>query len=186
MNAIKELGAKLVQDSRLNDELCTQRGLIFHLFPFIFEASKRMSSRAIVRWLEAYGTKLSLATVAKALRNPKFYWQEIYDDIEPAARVFAEAHNLEIRALLSNHELFFNLVHDKSTFPTMEGRLPYENAQDLFDVYLDACAKLQQDWFCMPAASIEACLASIPEEEYATSALTTESEPEAVTTTAPV
>jgi hypothetical protein len=181
MNAIKELGAKLVQDSKLNDELCTQRGLIFHLFPFIFEASKRMSCRAIVRWLEAYGTKLSLATVAKALRTPKIYWQEIYDDIEPAARIFAEAHNLEVRSLLSNHELFFNLVHDKSTFPTMEGRLPYENAQDLFDVYLDACAKLQQDWFCMPPAAIEACLASIPEEEFASSTETVASEPEAVT-----
>src|SRR5271170_5284307 len=102
MNQIKELGAKLVQDSKLNDELCTQRGVIFHLFPFIHEASKRMSARAIVRWLDAYGTKVSLATVAKALRNPQVYWQEIYDDVEPAARVVAEAHNLEVRTLLAN------------------------------------------------------------------------------------
>ena len=172
MNAIKELGAKLVQDSKLNDELCTQRGLIFHLFPFIFEASKRMSSRAIVRWLEAYGTKVSLATVAKALRNPKIHWQEIYDDIEPAALIFADAHDLEVRTLLADHELFFNLVHDKSTFPSMEDRLPHENAQGLYDEYLDACSKLQEDWFCMPAASITACLASMPEEDKTASSET--------------
>src|SRR5271170_1956673 len=165
MNTIKELGAKLVQDSRLNDELCTQRGLIFHLFPFIYEASKRMSSRAIVRWLDAYGTKVSLATVAKALRNPKDYWQEIYEDIEPAALIFAEAHDLEVRTLLADQELFFNLVHDKNTFPSMESRQPRQNPQVLYDQYLDACSKLQQDWFCLPPASIEACLASAPDED---------------------
>ena len=179
MNTIKELGAKLVQDSKLNDELCTQRGLIFHLFPFIFEASKRMSSRAIVHWLEAYGTKLSLATVAKALRNPNVYWQEIYDDIEPAAIVFAEVHSLKVRDLLGDHELFFNLVHDKNTFPTMEDRLPTGSPHDRYDEYLDACAKLQQDWFCLPPASIEACLASVPEDEPATES-TAESKPDVV------
>jgi hypothetical protein len=174
MNAVKELGAKLVQDSRLNDELCTQRGLIFQLFPFIFEASKRMSCRAIVRWLEAYGTKLSLATVAKALRNPKVYWQEIYDDIEPAALIVAEAHDLEVRALLANHELFFNLVHDRNTFPSMEDKLPHESPENIYDQYLDACSKLQEDWFCMPAASIEACLASLPAQENQSSDLIVE------------
>ena len=165
MNAVKELGAKLVQDSKLNDELCTQRGLIFQLFPFIFEASKRMSCRAIVRWLEAYGTKLSLATVAKALRNPRVYWQEIYDDVEPAALIVAEAHDLKVRGLLADHELFFNLVHDRNTFPSMEDKLPHETSESVYDQYLDACSKLQEDWFCMPAASIEACLASLPAQE---------------------
>lgn len=177
MNVVKELGAKLVQDSKLNDELCTQRGLIFQLFPFIFEASKRMSCRAIVRWLEAYGTKLSLGTVAKALRNPQVYWQEIYDDIEPAALIVAETHDLEVRALLGNHELFFNLVHDRNTFPSMEDRLPHENPENVYDQYLDACSKLQEDWFCMPTASIEACLASVPDENDLSSHQSMESKP---------
>ena len=177
MNAVKELGAKLVQDSKLNDELCTQRGLIFQLFPFVFEASKRMSCRGIVRWLEAYGTKLSLATIAKALRTPEVYWQEIYDDVAPAARIVAKAHNLEVMDLLADHELFFNLVHDRNTFPSMEDRLPHENPQNIYDEYLDACAKLQEDWFSMPAASIEACLASLPDQEDESPELTEESAP---------
>jgi len=177
MNAVKELGAKLVQDSKLNDELCTQRRLIFQLFPFIFEASKRMSCRAIVRWLEAYGTKLSLATVAKALRNPQIYWDEIYDDVEPAALVVAEVHDLEVRALLADHELFFNLVHEKNTFPSLEDRLPHENPQHVYDEYLDACSKLQEDWFSMPPASIEACLSSQPAPENRTPELTGEAIP---------
>lgn len=169
MNSVKELGAKLVQDSKLNDELCTQRSVIFHLFPFIFEASKRMSSRAIVRWLDAYGTKISLATVAKALRNPKACWQEIYEDIEPAASVVARTHGLQVAELLADHELFFDLVHDKNTFPQMRSRASQDNPQESYDEYLDACAKLQEDWFCLPAAAIEACLASMREPEPAPS-----------------
>ena len=164
MNQVKELGAKLVLDSQLNSELCTQRGVIFHLFPFIYEASKRMSARAIVRWLDAYGTKVSLATVAKALRTPKIYWQEIYEDIEPAALVVAEAHNLEVRSLLASHELFFNLVQEQNTFPNLTGRRPRENPKERYDGYLDACAKLQEDWFCLPPAAMEACLAMVPVE----------------------
>jgi hypothetical protein len=78
--------------------------------------------------------------------------------------VVAEAHNLEVRALLTNHELFFNLVHEQNTFPNLEGRLPHENPQELYDEYLDACAKLQEDWFCLPPAAIEACLAVVPDE----------------------
>jgi hypothetical protein len=122
-----------------------------------------MSSRAICRWLEANDTKLSVATVARALREPQPYWQEIYDDIEPAAMIFAKVHELELRALLTDHELFFNLVHDHNTFPTLEGRTGAQ-AADSCDEYLDACAKLQEDWFSMPPPMIEVCLANVPDE----------------------
>ena len=177
MNPIKELGAKLVQDAKLNAESAIQRGVIHQLFPYIYEASKRMSARAICRWLEANGTKLSIGTVAKALKNPQIYWQEIFEDIEPAAIIFAEAHDLEVRDLLANHEQFFDLVHDKNTFPTMEGRLPHESEQDLYDEYLDACARLQEDWFSMPPAAIEVCLASVPDEDKLTAEFEVEAKP---------
>jgi hypothetical protein len=163
MNPIKELGAKLVRDSKLNEEFSAQRGLVNQLFPFIYEASKRMSSRAICRWLEANDTKLSVATVARALREPQPYWQDIYDDIEPAAMIFAKVHELELRALLTDHELFFNLVHDHNTFPTLEGRTG-SHSPGSCDEYLDACAKLQEDWFSMPPPMIEVCLANVPDE----------------------
>ena len=165
MNATKELGAKLVQESRLNVESCMQRSVIFHLFPFIYEAAKRMSTRGIVRWLEANGTKISLATVAKALRTPNQYWQEIYEDIEPAAMVVAQTHNLAIRTLLTDQELFFDLVHDKNTFPNLQSKSSEDKAQEHCDEYLDACAKLQEDWYCLPPTAIQACLASIQETE---------------------
>jgi hypothetical protein len=163
MNPIKELGAKLVRDSKLNEEFSAQRGLINQLFPFIYEASKRMSCRAICRWMENNGTKLSVATVARALRNPQPYWQDIYDDIEPAALIFAAAHDIDVRALLVDHEMFFNLVHENNTFPTLEGRTGTHEPGSV-DEYMDACAKLQEDWFSMPPPMIEVCLANVPDE----------------------
>ncbi len=163
MNPIKELGAKLVRDSKLNEEFSAQRGLVNQLFPFIYEASKRMSSRAISRWLETNETKLSVATIARALRDPKPYWQDIFDDCEPAALVFADVHELDVRALLSDHELFFNLVHEGNTFPTLENRTE-DHPRDKYDDYLEACAKLQEDWFSMPPPMIEVCLAYVFDE----------------------
>src|ERR1700744_4293607 len=143
MNPIKELGAKLVRDSQQNEEFSAQRGLIKQLFPYIFEASKRMSSRAISRWLEHNGTKLSAATIARALRDPRSYWQDIYDEIEPAATVFAAAHELDVRVLLTDHELFFNLVHEENTFPTQEVQADiYPREQ--YEEYVEACGRLQE------------------------------------------
>ncbi|MGC9940702.1 MAG: hypothetical protein ABSE48_02645 [Verrucomicrobiota bacterium] len=163
MNPIKELGAKLVRDSKLNEEFSAQRGLINQLFPFIYEASKRMSCRAICRWMENNDTKLSVATVARALRNPQPYWQDIYDDVEPAALIFAGAHDIDVRALLADHETFFNLVHENNTFPAPEER-GSEHPQFSQEEYMDACAKLQEDWFSMPPPVIEICLANVPDE----------------------
>ena len=163
MNPIKELGAKLVRDSKLNEEFSAQRGLINQLFPFIYEASKRMSSRAICRWLENNGTKLSISTVTRALRDPQPFWQDIYDDIEPAAQIFAEEHSIDVRALLADHETFFNLIHEHNTYQMSEGRNG-DQPQDSYDEYLEACAKLQEDWFSMPPPMIEVCLANVPDE----------------------
>ncbi len=165
MNAAKELGAKLVLESKLNVESCMQRSVIFHLFPYIYEAAKRMSTRGIVRWLEANGTKISLATVAKALRAPNQYWQEIYEDIEPAATVVAQAHDLSIRGLLTDQELFFDLIHDKNTFPNLQAKSGADKSQENCDEYLDACTKLQEDWYCLPQTAIQACLAAVQETE---------------------
>src|ERR1700722_17524934 len=95
--SLTELGEKLVENSLLAEEFSAQRGLINELFPWVYEASKRMSSRAISRWLAEKGVKLSAATVAKALRNPRLYWQELADEIEPAATIFGNAHDLDVK-----------------------------------------------------------------------------------------
>jgi hypothetical protein len=162
-NPIKEIGSKLVEDSMLNEEFSFNRGLINELFPYIYEASKRMSSRGISRWLEANGTKLSVATIAKALRNPQPYWQEIYEDNQPAALIFARAHDVEPDEVLKNHELFFHLEGET---PVIEG-LKRETQRDLLNEYEGACAKLKQDWFSMSPTIIETCLSNVTDDETA-------------------
>ena len=84
-----DIGLKLVGHSRAT-EFSANRGLVIEMFPFIFEASQRMSARAISRFLlEEQGVKLSAVTITKALNDPKKSWNAFFDAIEPSARVIA-------------------------------------------------------------------------------------------------
>jgi hypothetical protein len=116
-----------------------------------------MSSRSISRWLEAQEVKLSAATIAKALRNPKSYWEEFFENIEPAARIFAKAHEADIEDFLLDHDTFSYLrsktpVHDAMTA---------ELASELNREYHAAVAVLNEDWYSFSARVREACLGSI-------------------------
>ena len=84
-----DIGLKLVGHAK-STEFTANRGLVIELFPFIFEASQRMSARAISRFLlEEQGVKLSAVTITKALNDPKKSWNAFFDTIEPSARVIA-------------------------------------------------------------------------------------------------
>ena len=68
-----------------------KRGVVIELFPFIFEASSRMSARAISRFLkERHGVQLSAATISKSLSDLNKSWNQYFDVIEPFARAFEE------------------------------------------------------------------------------------------------
>jgi hypothetical protein len=157
--SLRELGCQLVEDSNLNEEFSAQRGLINEMFPYIYEASKRMSSRAISRWLEANKIKLSAATIAKALRNPKPLWEEVLEEVEPAAFTFARAHDVEVQTLLENEELFCAL---QGATPTIAEGVTDEGARTAFDEYQAAGWKLKEDWFSLPEQAREACLSCAP------------------------
>ena len=84
-----DIGLKLVGHSRSTD-VPSNRGLVIDLFPFIFEASQRMSARAISRFLlEEQGVKLSAVTITRALNDPKNSWDAYFDTVEPSALVIA-------------------------------------------------------------------------------------------------
>jgi hypothetical protein len=155
-DTIKELGAKLVEDSLLNEEFSFKRGLINELFPSIYAASKRMSARGIARWLDANGTKLSVATIAKALKNPTPFLWEINEEIEPQARLFSLAHKVSELDFLKNHELFLFLKHQA---PMLFGVTNNDDAREALDDYQAATAILESDWFSMPEITIDACVA---------------------------
>lgn len=84
------IGQTLVEHSH-KVKLEEKRGVVIELFPFIFEASSRMSARAISRFLkEKHGVQLSAVTVSKALSDLKKSWNQYFDVIEPFADVFAQ------------------------------------------------------------------------------------------------
>jgi hypothetical protein len=87
---LAEVGKKLVGHSK-SAEFTATRGLVIELFPFIFEASERMSARAISRFLEQeQKIKLSQVTITRALNDPKKSWLSYFDDIEAAAITIAK------------------------------------------------------------------------------------------------
>src|ERR1039457_3590685 len=80
-----DVGQQLVGHSK-SAEFTANRGLVVELFPFIFEASERMSARAISRFLqEGQNIRLSAVTITKALNDPKKSWVSFFETIQPSA-----------------------------------------------------------------------------------------------------
>ena len=85
-----DVGQKLVGHSK-SAEFTANRGLVVELFPFIFEASERMSARAIGRFLEEdQNIRLSAVTITKALNDPKKSWISFFETLEPHATITAK------------------------------------------------------------------------------------------------
>ena len=85
-----DVGQKLVGHSK-SAEFTANRGLVVELFPFIFEASERMSARAISRFLqEEQNIRLSAVTITKALNDPKKSWISFFETVEPSATIIAK------------------------------------------------------------------------------------------------
>ena len=85
-----DVGHKLVGHSK-SAKFTANRGLVIELFPFIFEASERMSARAISRFLlDEQKIKLSAVTITKALNDPKKSWVSFFGIVEPSAIIIAK------------------------------------------------------------------------------------------------
>ncbi len=109
-----DIGLKLVGHSK-STEFTANRGLVIELFPFIFEASQRMSARAISRFLlEDQGVKLSAVTITKALNDPKKSWNAFFDMIEPSARAIANWGKCETLNLLFQSRSKYEYSVDRS------------------------------------------------------------------------
>ena len=97
---LEQVSRALVGHSKSTD-FSASRGLVVELFPAIFEASQRMSARAISRYLlEKQNIKLSAVTITKALNEPRKSWLLYFESIEPAARVLEKSHRIPIKDFL--------------------------------------------------------------------------------------
>jgi hypothetical protein len=150
-----DIGLKLVGHSK-STEFSANRGLVIELFPFIFEASQRMSARAISRFLlEDQGVKLSAVTITKALNDPKKSWNAFFDTIEPSARIIANWGRLESLNFLFLGKTRYedNIDPAIGKFRNPIGRLAVKLV--LKPDILSADKILREKWFCVNKLTLE-------------------------------
>lgn len=95
----EEIGAKLLEAAKANTEEALP--LSTKIFPYIFIASRRMSLRAISRWLdENYQVSLTAASISRALSNPEVHLNRLAEFIAAPARYVATLYGCDPLNLL--------------------------------------------------------------------------------------
>ena len=142
--SIKSVGAELVQ---VAEEWQRSPGeTLTELFPYVFEASKRMSTRAISRWLEEiHGIKISQPTVSRALRSPKKYWQVFAESLEPYARIVENAVDSTMGSFMHDQRVFDWALEQPLR---LCGDSPEELDLDSEEV-AKAAHFIREHWFCL-------------------------------------
>lgn len=154
MNELLAAGNDLLEYAEHEAEFTAQRGLLDELFPFIYVASKRMSLRAICRWLEeTRRIQISVNAVSKAMRNQEAYWAQLVEDVEPAARTFAEAHDTHPVNILDNEDYFMSLEVAPPIISAEDG----EGVAKEFDLVADAAGVIRNRWFALPIEARNQC-----------------------------
>lgn len=155
MNEIQDIGKQLVEYSQDSAAFSAQRGILDDLFPYIFEASKRMSLRAIGRWLQSeHQITISATSLAKAMRNAHKYWIQNLEEIEPSVRIVARAHKVSPSFVMSSENVIRRL---EGQIPTLAGDGD-EGARIMWE-YDDAVAAIKAFWSWMPTDACSECLA---------------------------
>ena len=153
---LHDVGAALTEYAGEEAEF-SARGIIDELFPYIYQASRRMSTRAISRWLEeGPKIKLSAVSIAKALRNPEKYWEGFAEFIEPQARIVQDALDWPMEKFLYNQEGFEHEVSDSKTSPRVSGDSNDEIQRSIWE-YENAVHFLRQKWFSLDPAVRDKC-----------------------------
>ena len=164
MNELIRSGKRLAEFAQLQAEFTAQRGLMDDLFPYIYVASKRMSLRAICRWLEENERiDISINAVAKAMHNQEKYWARLVEDVEPAARILADAHNVQPIEVIDDAVLFEQLEILPTRFRFMSDKdresldpEVLEHSEELQAVR-HAAKVLRNRWFALPEEVRKQC-----------------------------
>lgn len=142
---IASIGAELVEASQKREPSAGE--LLSELFPYVYDASRRMSTRGIRDWLrENHGIQISQATLSRALRNPEKYRQAFAEFIEPWARRVEEAIAPSMQDFLFDDRLFKHFVDElppSNSFPQDS-----DEATQFAEVE-DAVEVLENRWFSL-------------------------------------
>jgi hypothetical protein len=142
---IVSIGTGLVEASQARDPSASE--LLSELFPYVYEASRRMSTRGIRDWLkENHGIQISQPTLSRALRNSEKYRQAFAEFIEPWARRVEEAIEPSMQDFLFDDRVFKHFVDElppASSFP------PDSDEAAQFAEVEDAIEFLENRWFSL-------------------------------------
>jgi hypothetical protein len=137
--SVIDVGQRLVGHSK-SAEFTANRGLVVELFPFLVDASQRMSARAISRFLlEKQNIKLSAVTITKALNDPEKSWNRFFDLIEPSARIYEKGEPVPMSVFL---------FKEKYLWKPIKSRLLNKFARSIVsDKVARAASVLRNKWF---------------------------------------
>lgn len=139
--SVAAIGQGLVAHSKSAD-LDRKRGLVVDLFPSIFGAHEKMSARAISRFLkEKHGIKLSAVTITKALNDPKKYWNQFFDTVEPHVKIYENWDKTETRDKFLYDDKAFKVM-----LPNLPGRDLLRKALAKYE-FAQAINALREKWF---------------------------------------
>lgn len=99
-------GEALVEHAQ--ERLRATRGTVADLFPYIYEAAGRMSTRAIAAFLQTeQRIALSPSTVLRAVRHADEYFDDYLDEVEAALETLKETYGAEgVMGLIEDEEEF--------------------------------------------------------------------------------
>jgi hypothetical protein len=149
-----EMGERLALCAQ--EQEISARGRISELFPYIYQASKRMSTRAISSFLaENFGLKLSAVGISRALKDEKKHWEWLAETVEPPAQIFARAHGVSAYGILDDENAFFGFSEQTPKVSGEEGFQEYRGAEDF----------LKRRWFSLDKDVRDSCMAFVPNED---------------------
>jgi hypothetical protein len=145
--SLTEIGSALLEHAKGAE--FSARGVVGELFPFIVQASKRLSSRAISQYLdEKHGVKVSFVTIGKALRNPRKYWNAYYDQIEHSAWMVGETYQKPLAKFMADPEAYQEMVEAKPVYITDSALPEGERLDTAINDFEEARDILDDKWFC--------------------------------------
>jgi hypothetical protein len=142
---IADIGSELVEASQITEQ--SPGEVLEELFPYVYEASRRMSTRAISAWLKAtHGIQVSQPTISRALRKGEKYWQGFADCIEPWARRVEAEIDASMDDFLFEDDVCKHMVEQ---VPPSNAFEPGSAEAVRYGEFEDAVSILERKWFIL-------------------------------------
>jgi len=161
---IKNVGEALLNHAEAVES--SRRGVADDLFPYIYVAAKKMSTRAISRWLEeTQGIKLSAATISKVLRESDLRMRSVYEIMKQRER---DLYSLTPNDLppdgIPCSELFNLAAFEGNAQLGDEREWPFDDPEDMrapvraaHETRIILYNELHREWFALPQEFREDC-----------------------------